>query len=576
MTLLDQLQIRKISKVYYVDDENAPPRLTNQDELVSAVVEASLRRLRTLVNRVEAFRPILDLRQQYQHRDADREEMRLDVEREVGSILEQLEPNDFATAGAVLFQGYRGDTARALRQPFPDNRLEPLSFSDWLLRAKEIVDSASPDERILVLVDEFNVREPDTDLNGTKLIADLWTNHENALPNIDLIILTSNCEPNAEFEEAKRVLEDVRGLAGGLVKQRTYVISKTRLSAGQLDTQFVTHLNRLRASELRAELTTRATDALHEAIRDSLNWLERIPLSEFQGSVFASSVHEGTSEIETLLRLVGIKQRTNLEKKLRTDAGLTDAVAKLRAFTLDVLDASYVTAAQTDIRELRTLEFERPGSHVNSLHSALVCGDVFEFTSGDETKEAMLLASPCDLVVRPEGERKLRRGWLVSVQRSTVAAEKAATDPPPLRYRLPTGKKDDDIVYVFDNSNVESVDLAILDLCVFESDGLATVSRESIQGAFQSLLPPLQRRAELLLARVGGRDLLKFELWGKIYEPSYIDFNPLQIGAATQSVGISYAIRRTWRMAPEFSSAVLTSLSQCMARPVFGHNYLHH
>jgi hypothetical protein len=234
------------------------------------------------------------------------------------------------------------------------------------------------------------------------------------------------------------------------------------------------------------------------------------------------------------------------------------------------------------LRELRALEFERPGEQLNALLAPIACGDVFRLIleKNDQTVEklAVLLANPCDLVLRPDGVRKLRRGWLVEVVKKTKAEvaelERAEMTRPPIGYVLNTGQHDGDIAYLFRNSNVESVDLDALDLCWTNVSGFGSLEPTEAQAAFGFVLPAQQKRLEHLARRVNDDKFATMELWGYRVALTRESATPAQIGALTSAAKVSYPIAREWRLGGEFASAVLLALSHSIARPVFGHDYL--
>lgn len=581
--LTDRLSERKIVSIFCIDDENAPPAVESIDEAVEAIATQSPRRLRNFAKIDSRFEALSELRTG--QNDIEVDERRAQLRPVVEELVEKhhLLGQDFRRLGETLYQGYKGDTADRLTVPFPGRLLQSLSFAQWREQVAGIVQGVSADARILLLVDERNDRETTVDLDGVKVLASLWRDHRAALAHIDVIVLTSNCAPDKEFEEARSLLQAVREelrAAPPLANEvtRAFVISKDRLDQDPLDSHFVVHLNRLRAAQLRGELVALTTQALREAVTESIGWFEQIPLSEFQGSVFVSSGNEGAAEIDTLLRLAGIRQRVGLEQKLRSDGTLRDKLAELRSFSLKQLDAEHVAASQSDLRELRHLEFERPANHVNSLMAPLACGDVFFFKSGAFERTAMLIGNPCDLALRSDGTRKLRRAWLVEVSRDTKAVlQKLEQDRgarAPLSYMLLTGNRDQDTAYLFNNSNIESIDLTVLDLCWTNTHGNAELYPPSALDAFGFVLPPQRKRLQTLAEKARISKFGSIELWGADLPPTVEDSDEQVLGEVRLDKRVSYSISRCWRLAPEFAAAVLSVLAQSMARPVFGHDYL--
>lgn len=582
--LASLLEERRIRKIVCIDDENAPPRIESLEDAANAIARNPPRRIRLFAQQDPRFEKLSALRASLVSEESD------EVRARLGPLLQELadehklQGKDLEALGRHMYQGYVGDTTKRLRAPFQGQQLEPLSFREWQERATEIVAHATQENRVLLLVDEINERERDIDLNGVKLLSSLWRNHVTSVQFIDVIVLTSNCSPEQEFEEARSLLESVRDdLKDPELSRevaRAFVISKDRLDRDPLEAHFVVHLTRMKAAQLRWELVTLTTKALDDANKESLTWLEQIPLSAFQGSVFASSESEGAAEIETLLRLVGIRQRAGLEKKLKSDGELRAKIAEMRAFSLKRLDAAHVTASQPDLQTLRKLEFERAGDHVNSLFAPIACGDVFTFRAEKFETSAMLLANPCDLALRSDGSRKLRRGWLVKVLSDTKGAlveiERKRGGLAPLSYMLTTGSREEDAAYLFNNSNVESVDLSILDFCWTNADGRVELKPPTAKEAFDFVLPSQRKRLQFLAKVANSGKLGVIELWGTEFKPAVGDVGK-DVEHAMDGISlersICFDVARVWRLAPDFAAAVLAALAQSIARPAFGHDF---
>ena len=349
-----------------------------------------------------------------------------------------------------------------------------------------------------------------------------------------------------------------------------------------VEQQLVIHIDRITATEIKTELVEIAGALLHSAVDESIKFLEDIPLVAFRGSVFQSSEAEGSAEIDTLLRLAGIHQRARLEESLSNNRNLSSRIVEMRRFSSRPVDIQLSNASQTELRKLRQQEFERPGSQVNPILAPITSGDVFRLSlvsNGQSIeKHAVLLANPCDLMLRTKtGTRQLNRGWLVEVARDTKRAIKKlpkGKNGLPLAHILETGHRPEDLAYLFDHSNIESIDLDILDLCWTNTKGHSQLNPTSAKKAYDFVLPSQQKRLENLAQRAADRKFGRVELWGSELAAVCKRRKAAEIGSTHVSTQVSYSIFRMWRLAPEFASAVVTSMSQSIARPAFGHDFL--
>ena len=581
--LLDRLAVRRITRVVSIDDENAIPRMDDPEIFARELARVAPRKVAHVGKIVPSFAVIAELRNEISGDDTDDRAAAIQrlLEREIhkGGI----SSDDIRKAAAELFHGHIGKTAATLKKLFPGLAFDAESFESWSNNCERVIAEADDENRILLLVDEINDHEPGIDLNGVQVLADLWTRFPKERAFVDSIIVTSNCNSQEEFSEAQHMLARIRthineeSLTYGVT--RAYVLSKERLAGdvdtGSLNRSMIAHINRVVATDLRGQLIDLTGGVLKKALLESLEWLEQIPIAEFQGSVFISSQFEGAGELDTLLRLTSLKQRFGIDEKLKSDGALRSKIAELRTFALSHIDAEHVDAAQGQLGALRALEFERPGEQLNSLLTPLSCGDVFEFDLEERGQKvlAILLANPCDLVLRSTGKRKSRRGWLVKLQKAPASDVGLLIGNDDRGYVLKTGSRPADLCYVFNNSTVDAIDLDVLDLCWTNREGRAELAPSRIGDSFEFVLPSQAARLRALSAQL-TENPKTVDLWEHMLSPIVADVGEVEIGNLRLSKELSYGVRRVWRLMPEFAAAVLASCMSTVSRPAFGHDYL--
>lgn len=590
--MIELLKELKFTTVVCVDDENAVSPIDSIEALAREFVNAEPRKRRNLAKVDDFFSEPLSI--VTKNDDADLQSKQADVR----AWFEVQNEDDFNTerlklASEKLNQGVIAPTATKVRSELHGAgiTLHTLSFAEWLQRKDALLAAAAEESKVLLLVDEVNEHEPGVDLNGEGLLADLLVMHHEKVPFVDAIVVTSRCQPDQELEESQKVFDAVTNI---LVQRhaprsfkKVFVLSKTRLTDSTFTDSFRFHLNRLEASRLSIALADATKLVLIDALEESLNWLKSVPLMEFHHSVFVSAETEGAAEVDTLVRLASIRQRTALDKLLREDKKVQGYIEAMRRFTPDALGGALSSATPIMLKSLRKEEFERPGTHINLLRIPLACGDVFRFTTlapGGVVSdiEAMLLVNPCDLVLRKDGARKLRTGLLVPIRklmRSEVDGVGAELGTAPLGYRLTTGSQPDDIVYHFNNSKIESIPLAVLDLCWLQADGTAVLDSVRLEASMNLLSAPQRMRATELLKRASDGKFINVELWNADL-PVSTEMPAVQV-QGTEGIAVpatrqhvTYSVQRIWRMAPEYAAAALSTLSQALSRPVFGHDYL--
>ena len=113
------------------------------------------------------------------------------------------------------------------------------------------------------------------------------------------------------------------------------------------------------------------------------------------------------------LRVFHIQRRHALNEELR-DPKVQKLILKSRNFRRETAEfrSKKPVAEMRLFREWREREVFEDGVGLNELHSPLACGDVFEF---EKKERSILLAQPCDLMIRDDGKRRAQAGLLVPV-----------------------------------------------------------------------------------------------------------------------------------------------------------------
>lgn len=579
-SLVEKLKRNNIRLVFCIDDDNAAPIVDNAEKLVELFLKAAPRKARALAEADERFSPLSTERCGFGQDDSP-EERRAALEPLALELFESgaVDSDAMKQAVAILCPDPKGVIQEKLKPLFRVDGIEfrAMTFSDWHKSGENIIRGANEAERILLLVDETNDHEPEVaHMDGTAVLAGVFSDEKADVKAIDCIVVTNSCNASSEMDESHKAYAEVKKRIAPEIDnsraRKVFVLSKERLNQDGLDKEFGIHIDRLEAARLGDELTTVAQDTLVSAIKESAGWLREISLPEFHSSVFVSSRNEGAAEIDTLIRLVSIRQRVALERKLRDDIRLRQLIENMR--TLSASSFEVETASKDRLKELRIEEFERRGDSINALMAPIACGDVFGMTMDGSEKEidVMLLANPCDLVLRENGKRKLNTGLIVRIFQGTRGEVRKKQEEESaqgsLLYAIYSGSGDEARSYLFFNSKVEAIPLAVLDLCWANRDGKA---RLDVENSNDTHSIPQQARLKVLRERLSPMAYPDIELWGARLGAQ----RKLMKHEGGDTPQIEYAISRKWRLAPEFSAAALSALAQTLARPAFGHDYTH-
>jgi len=235
------------------------------------------------------------------------------------------------------------------------------------------------------------------------------------------------------------------------------VLSKDRLSD---PVRFAHGLKMMSLNYARDFLTSRVREIATEADKHANDELMQVDVYNFDYMVLRSSEKEGVWEAETLFRLFEVLRRAAFRNEAFTPenrTALDDRIAQIRAIREVETVADEGEYPPDQEWGIRRLELYESGDFINKAHLPLELGDIFEVGE----RELILVAQPCDLIVRRNGRSLAEVLTLVNIT-STGSGSSFALD----YFDDKTGEK----AYVkFRSSYHISAD--ILDLAVFNSDG---------------------------------------------------------------------------------------------------------
>ena len=219
---------------------------------------------------------------------------------------------------------------------------------------------------------------------------------------------------------------------------------------------------------------------------------------------------------------------------------------------------------------MQRFEIYDAGDELNRFRVPTELGDIFRIGSAD--KLFMLLAQPCDLVVREGGMRNHETSKL---RRMAAVAElvRGRDEKRESWGRLPFYEEASGRAAFVNFGKVHQVPLAVLDLCVLSGDGSGEIDLEA--PAPRVLVEPwtarhrrlsrvfgaaLETHEELTRSGAGGdAALLALPGW----------WSTLAVEPVVAGKTVRYAVQRTIRLRQPWSGALLTEFAQFQARAAF-------
>jgi len=347
--------------------------------------------------------------------------------------------------------------ALILKQLIPHSQLIPLTPKKWLEQGEALLAQDS-EQRTLFLFDQDLSEDGGERTGGMKIISAVLASDSQGTRICGL--LTHTATPENEHEQWKQLSREF-----SVPFDRFIVVPKKWLNQDPLI--FAQRLKLVALSPDFSKLKGKAAEIVQRAVVVATKEVEEISIFDLDHIVFRVAGAEGLWEPDMLFRLHSLFSRLEA-RRLAHQAGEMEAIAKrLRSVSHIPTDSESLPALTTWALQRREL-FE-PGNHLNGNHVPLELGDIFVKTGSTSNKAYILLSQPCDLMVRPGGERQPEIDFL------TLAEVVTATETPRYAEELEYFGQGPAERYFVKLKQVHQVRACMLDLCVFNSDGKASI-----------------------------------------------------------------------------------------------------
>ena len=486
-------------------------------------------RLRTLFSALEASRQITIL-QQVRAATGDNQEL----DKTVGGTMGQ------------LFEKYD---------------FQPLTLTQWQQQKTALLDNAAM-PNTLVLFDQSFTKEGGTETTGLDLIKDAYARCTH--PGLLCGLLSQNYTIEQEFESWQRLAAD-----HNIEADRFVLIAKERLEG-----RLVGFASQIKLTVLNKQcnaLKQEAIQLLQNAHQAAGEQLRAMNIYDFEHIVFRSSQREGVWEPDTLFRIFGLYHRTATRQLAKQSVPLAQQATAIRK--VSSLPIPNEAALRHNSWKIQRLELYEEDEHLNGHHLPTDLGDIYQKSNGD--KRFILLAQPCDLMVRNDKEPG-RRSGMYEATVAEIVDEKPKNEHASveLKYFDPsTGRS----AYVH-LGRIHTIKLCVLDLCVLQTDGHAKLAAtdqcpETVIPSWQRYFVELQKDAKKILSRYqeltkGKKDPALIALLTRANYKGFIrgDIN-------SQEQRIEYKIKRVRRLLQPRAGEMLSRYAAYKTRNAFEHDF---
>lgn len=382
------------------------------------------------------------------------------------------------------------------------------------------------------------------------------------------MMFTCRCEEGKQ-EDCRKAYSDKADIPA----HRFSVISKlSRNAVRPIVERFAYALRAAFLHRHTGDLAWNLAKELHRTVDQVAHDLIAQNVTDLDQAIFENSISEGASELDVLLRINVLRQRRDARHAFQGQK-LRDILVEMRRFRQATEShlPNPEPAALEQFRIWRQIEVFEDGDLINPIHTPLTCGDIFSCVSGTgaeaKTKEFLLLAQPCDLMVREKGTRIAEAGLLVLLTKEIPGKETRNA----ARFHEIVGVLPANQVWRLDFLNSFVVDLAVLDYCVFDPKGKVVLSTSTTVAAG--------------LLTVGYEvALLEAKKWlTKVLAPdSKVAPKPLSVGARggkyqytldRAAARLEFPLTRVGRLEPAVAHASLAAWASYQTRAALDHDF---
>ncbi len=361
----------------------------------------------------------------------------------------------------------------------PSTKLVTLSPKQWEAQKDRFLREGQ-DHRTLFLFDR-DFSEAGGDANaGIKIIASLLASDKTG--NLICGLLTHTVKPEEQPQKWAELSRD-----HSIPKDRFMVIPKLHLSQDPI--LFAQILKFVALSPSFAELKRKTKDIIAAAATVAASRVDDVSIYDLDHIVFQVSAVEGLWEPDMLFRLHALFHRLESRRLAHQDGNLESIAAKLRAVS-GIPTNCELFPPPSSAWTLQREELYESDEYINMNHLPIDLGDIFERVGTVSTKRYILLAQPCDLMVRSDGRRH------PELHRVPLAEVVLADARPHYAEEMPYFDESSTKRWYIKLKQVHFVRVCILDICVFNPDGTAKLSVTG--SAPPDIRPAWKARREIL------------------------------------------------------------------------------
>jgi hypothetical protein len=448
-----------------------------------------------------------------------------------------------------------------------------LSLKQWEQRKDALLAEANATPTLFIFDDDFTLEGQST-THGRQLIGETHTANQGY--KFVYALLTHNAQSDdAEISLQRDIAQQAPELEDYLL-----VIGKSRLSDNS--DRFAERMKHLLLYRLFRVLTRRLRDETAQASELAIKQINDLGVQSFERIILGTSRAEGAWSPDTLVRVIGVYQQQQIKQNIRKDPKLHELVRDINPIC-DVGTSVMTDGVTTAAKRLQHDEIYESGELINAVHLPLASGDIFGDGKG---QQYILLAQPCDLVVRSTGLRRSKdrdsRQMVPLAPLRKVESKYSGISLPSEQYELPHFTDEDR--WSVRLSETYYLPVWLLDLVVLNDDGRCSLIAS--QEPSPLLIDPWRKRLTVLNQRVAAiassankitdasidrAELLQSYCRIPLGAPFEVQLTQEQNGAEA-NWRLTIGLARTTRVTELHSTAVLIEYAAYLARLAHPHD----
>lgn len=379
---------------------------------------------------------------------------------------------------------------KMLKDSFPKEYLKLINPDEWDETFKELEKKYEKEGKVLILFDQDltqakGERFKSGVTKGQHLILNL--KNSSIKDNVYCALITHLIsDTSQELTERNKVIEE---LNKNLTERDFFALSKDRIKSPDL---LCDGIKKTLLNGYCEEIKERSKQILEDAQKNTLSKVLGLDTYDFDHTVLRSSYSEGVWEMNTLFRIAGNfynDEVKTLMEKSNYAKNVNPLIKKAKTISDVRFEIEPGTIPYKQKYRLRHYDIYEPGDVINKLHLPIDNGDIFEITDWKGKGYYILVGQECDLMMRTApslGSRSAETATLLKVKDFT----RKALDEVIVKF-YETNRFDNHFFsnkfkldyFIIETNNIGLVkfidsyvvNLDVLDLCVFNSDGTASL-----------------------------------------------------------------------------------------------------